>query len=120
MTGQNVLQLFDGGVVAAGGPVDACQCHLSCGHLRVESARSLGLPLRFGERFPVTVSMKNLPQRLAEADMREREVRRDPQRLAEVLGSGIRTAGVVRGIEKALTRDEVIVGQVRPVSILCA
>ncbi len=118
VTSQNILEFFDGGVLPAGGSVDARQRHLGGGHFRIDPAGGLGFALRLGQRFPIAVSIVDLPQRFAETDVGEDEIRRDPEGLAEILGGGIRAAGVVRGVEKALAGDVVVVGGVRPIGIL--
>ena len=49
--GQHILELFDGGILPAGGPRIARQRHLGRRHLGIDPARGLGLLLRLGQRF---------------------------------------------------------------------
>ena len=62
------------------------------------------------ERRPIDVSQIDLPQRLAQTHVGESEVRVEAQCLAEILGSGIRSAEVIDAVEKASSGDVEVEG----------
>ncbi len=108
MVGECGLDLCHRRIVPSRGAVDTSQRESCLWHLGGGLARLFGVVLGVLERRPVDISQIDLPQRLAQAHVGENEVRVKAKCLAEIFGSGIRSAKVIDAVEKSASGDVVV------------